>query len=87
MQVDEIHVVELSEDDQDHEQQEGHFEFDVQLWLMFFTIAVLAVLGCIDVVKRARRALRRFLLSGRQRGTYPTATPQSRAAGAARDSF
>jgi hypothetical protein len=85
MQVDEIHVVELAEDDQDHEQQEGYFEFDVQLWLMFFTVAVLAVLGCIDVVRRVRRALRKFLLSGRQRGNYPTATPQSRAA-ALRDS-
>ena len=85
MQVDEIHVVELAVGDQDHEQQEEHFEFDVQLWLMFFTVAVLAVLGCIDIVRRVRRALRKFLLSGRQRGNYPTATPQSRAA-ALRDS-
>ena len=84
---DETHLVELAEEGEDLERREENFEIDKKLWLMLFTVVVLAVLGCVDMVKRVRRALRRFLLSGRQRGTYPTATPQNRAAAAARDSF
>jgi hypothetical protein len=84
---DEIHLVELAEEGEDLERREENFEIDKKLWLMLFTVVVLAVLGCVDMVKRVRRVLRRFLLSGRQRGTYPTATPQNRAAAAARDCF
>ena len=65
----EVHLVELGEE----EEQPFEFdikEFDIKLWLMFFVIATLVAFGCIDVIQ----------LSGRRRGSYPTATPKSRAA-------
>ncbi len=72
---------------EDLERREENFEIDKNLWLMLFAVVVLAVLGCVDVVKRDRRAFRKLLLFSRQRGTYPTSTPQNRAAAAARDCF
>ena len=70
----EVHLVELGEE------EEQPFEFDIKLWLMFFVIAILVVFGCVDVIRRLRKLLLKIQLSGRQRGSYPTATPKSRAA-------
>ena len=69
----EVHLVELGD-------EEHPFEFDKKLWAMFFIVAMLAVLGCIDVIHRIRRMLLKIQLRGRQRGSYPTATPKNRAA-------